>query len=127
MLDLIQEQSKITRHVMPQNQAIDFFKQNHLEDKAHLLQYRSKDTCSIYEMEGIYDYFYGFMLPDASYLKQISLQFFAPGLRLGRYDVTFQHYKLFQIMKEYEEWGELIDVPTVAKMNEKLSKVKSMN
>ena len=122
MLDLIQKHSKITRHVMPQNQAIDFFKQNHLEDKAHLLQYRSKDTCSIYEMEGIYDYFYGFMLPDALYLKQISLQFFAPGLRLGRYDVTFQHYKLFQIMKEYEEWGELIDVPTVAKMNEKIVK-----
>lgn len=120
MLELIQAKSKITRHIMHKNQAIEFFKQNQLEDKADLLKYRSKDSCSIYEMEGIYDYFYGFMLPDASYLKQISLQFFAPGLRLGRYDVTFQHYKLFQIMKEYEDWGELIDVPTVAKMNEKI-------
>ena len=60
------------------------------------------------------------MLPDASYLHDISLQFFAPGLRLGRYDVTFQHYKLFQVMKEYEEWGKLIDVANVAKMNEKI-------
>lgn len=120
MLEIIHKKAKITRHILPKNQAIDFLKKNHLEDKADLLQYRSKDTCSIYEMEGIYDYFYGFMLPDASYLHDISLQFFAPGLRLGRYDVTFQHYKLFQVMKEYEEWGKLIDVANVAKMNEKI-------
>lgn len=120
MEELVQAKCIITRHQLSKSQAINFFQQHHLEDKADLLRYREKEECSIYQMEGIYDYFYGFMLPDTSYLKHISLQFFAPGIRLGQEDVIFQHFKLFQTMKEYEEWGELIGVPTVAKLNEKI-------
>lgn len=120
MKELVQDKCIITRHHLSKDQAITFLQQNHLEDKADLLRYRQKKECSIYEMEGLYDYFYGFMLPDTSYLKYISLQFFAPGVRLGQKDVIFHDFKLFQIMKEYEEWGELIGVPTVAKLNEKI-------
>ena len=124
MLELVQAKSKITRLCLPKEEAIAYFQENDLIDKAELLRYRKKEICSVYTMEGISDYFYGFMLPDASYLQHISLQFFAPGIRLGQYDVQLEHSKLFEIMKEYENWGELIGVPTVAKLNEKIKKGK---
>ena len=120
MKELVQAKYVITRHHLSKDKAISFFRQNHLEDKADLLRYRQKEVCSIYQMEGFYDYFYGFMLPNTSYLKDLSLQFFEPGVRLGQKDVIFQYFKLFQVMKDYEEWGKLIGVPTVAKLNEKI-------
>lgn len=120
MVELVQAKCVISRHQLAKDKAISFFEQNHLEDKADLLRYRQKETCSIYQMEGIYNYFYGFMLPNTAYLKHISLQFFKPGVRLGQKDVTFRYFKLFQVMKEYEEWGELMGVQTVAKLNEKI-------
>ncbi|WP_300082388.1 nucleoside kinase [uncultured Thomasclavelia sp.] len=120
MQKLVTKKSKITHCSLPKEEAINFFKQHGLEDKAELLHYRKKENCSVYTLEGFSDYFYGFMLPDTSYLNHFSLQFFAPGIRLGQYDVQLEYSKLFTIMKEYEDWGQLIGVPTVAKLNEKI-------
>lgn len=44
---------------MRKQEAIRFFNEQGLEDKAQLLQYRSKEMCSVYTMEGISNYFYG--------------------------------------------------------------------
>lgn len=120
MNELIQNKSVITRVKMKKQEAIRFFNEQGLEDKAQLLQYRSKEMCSVYTMEGISNYFYGFMLPDVSYIHQFDLSLYKDGVRLGKEKIQFNSPKLFEIMQSYEKWGELIKVPTIAKLNEKI-------
>ena len=62
MNELIKNKSVITRVKMRKQEAIRFFNEQGLEDKAQLLQYRSKEMCSVYTMEGLSNYFYGFIV-----------------------------------------------------------------
>ena len=44
-----------------------------MRDKVNLFKYRRASTVKIYKMEGFEDYFYGYMVPDTSYLDLFAL------------------------------------------------------
>ena len=121
---LVSKDLPIIRSQMKRQEAIEYFDNQGMEDKAKLLYYRDKEMCSLYTLEGFNDYFYGFMLPSTSYVKEFCLQFYAPGLRLARNKSLLNSSHLFEVMKEYEKWGALIGVDNVAMLNELVSKGK---
>ena len=114
----VKDDIKIIRQKFNQKQAIQHFISNGLVNKAKLLKVRNKEEYSVYKLDDYEDYFFGLMVPSTKYLKEISLEYFSFGLRLARKDVTINQYKLFNCMQEYERWGELIHVSSIANVNE---------
>ena len=62
--------------------AIDLFRQAGLVHKAQLLSFRINSRVNVYSLDGFVDYFYGYMVPDTSYVKCFGLELFENGFVL---------------------------------------------
>ncbi|MDD6467471.1 MAG: nucleoside kinase [Erysipelotrichaceae bacterium] len=120
MQEMIDQKEVIHRQVMETDQVVAFFEEYGLQDKADLLRYRLSDKSSIYELCGIYDYFYGVMYPDVSYLDEFYLHIYRDGVLLGTTDQYEDQAKLYGVFQEYEAWGRKIGVSTVADLNRRI-------
>lgn len=120
MDELIKNKEKIHRKIVTTKEAIAFFDSIGMSSKASLLANRSSDQSSIYSLCGKHDYFYGIMLPDASYLTHYSLRYYAPGVWLSSQEVFVEQPRLFQVYQRFEKWGKAIGVSNVAQLNEKI-------
>ena len=49
----------------PLEEAMELFRSEGMEDKVRLFHYRMSSAVNIYEIDGYYDYYYGYMLPKA--------------------------------------------------------------
>ena len=49
--------------------AMDLFREKGMTDKEKVFKYRRSSTVNVYEMEGYFDYYYGYMMPHAGYVK----------------------------------------------------------
>lgn len=49
------------------------FKEKGLHDKERLLHYRRSSRVNLYELDGVVDYFYGFMAPSTGMLKYFDI------------------------------------------------------
>ena len=58
------------------------FKKYGMKDKERLFRYRRVSSVNIYSMSSFEDYFYGYMLPDAGYVKYFQLIQFDDGFVL---------------------------------------------
>lgn len=80
MRDIVKEDLPFTKHSWSKEQAIEYFERIGDGEKARLLSYRPYHYFNIYECGGVYEYFYGAMLPRTSYLKVFALHSRTPGL-----------------------------------------------
>ena len=80
MRAIIEEDLPFTRHQWRRQQAIAYFSAHGDADKARLLSYRPYDHFNIYECDGMYEYFYGAMLPSTGYTPVFALHLRTPGL-----------------------------------------------
>ena len=62
--------------------AIELFRQAGLIHKAQLLSFRINSRVNVYSLDGFVDYFYGYMVPDSSYIKCFGLELFENGFVL---------------------------------------------
>ena len=53
-----------------------------MKDKERLFRYRMSSLVNIYEIEGYCDYYYGYMLPNAGYVKWFDLMPYEEGFML---------------------------------------------
>lgn len=53
--------------------AAAFFRAHDMPDKAETMRYRLGSQVNVYELDGFVDYFYGYMVPDTSYIKHFAL------------------------------------------------------
>ncbi len=101
-------------------EAVAYFFENGMENKANLLKNRKKAMSSIYELDGVKDYFYGIMLPNTSYLTSFKLRYYAPGVLVSSQDKFVNQTKLFEVFQAFEEWGNLIGVSNISQLNQKI-------
>ena len=101
------------------------FEKYRMYDKAELFRYRRASKVNLYYLENFEDYFYGYMLPDTSYLKYFDLQLFEDGFVL-RFPTREEPQKLppfcpemkiFHVQKDSMEWGAKLGIPTVGALN----------
>ncbi len=59
--------------------AIALFRQHGMYDKERLFEYRRVSKVNIYSMNEFEDYFYGYMVPSAEYLKYFKLYLYDEG------------------------------------------------
>lgn len=125
MQALVQADLPITRVTVPLDEALALFRQWGDQEKAELFARRRKDYLTLYELNGVRDYFHGFMVPRTGYLYLFDLWPYGDGFILQfprrREPDTLQPFedepRLAQVFREYEQWLQIIGVPSVASLN----------
>ncbi|MCB0005900.1 MAG: nucleoside kinase [Anaerolineales bacterium] len=126
---LVEADLPITREQLPLDEAIALFRAQGDEDKAELFAKRRKGYLTIYELNGVRDYFHGFMVSRTSYLRYFALHAYKDGFivqfpRRHRPDILLPFAdspRLADVFQTYSDWLEIIGVPRVAALNNALS------
>ncbi len=130
MLEYVDRKMPIEKRNVNTDEALNIFHEHKMYDKEKLFRYRRASRVNIYSLGDFEDYYYGYMVPDTSYLKYFELY---------PYDVGFviqfplqaepktvppfkPQHKIFQVMKESVSWGDMLEVSTVGELNDCISK-----
>lgn len=125
MRELVAAKLPITQIKLPLEEALQLFRESGDLEKADLFTKRRKDYLTLYELNGVRDYFHGFMVPNTSYLDLFDLRHYTDGFILQfprrQQPGVLQPFEdepiLAQVFQEYEEWLRIIGVPSVAALN----------
>ena len=128
MRELVEAKTPFLKKSYSLDNAMELFRREGMKDKEKLFRYRRGSFVNIYEMDGYYDYYYGYMLPNAGYVKWFDVIAYEDGFMLllpDKKDPThvkpFQERKLlFRTLKESEEWGKEIGIETVGDLNDQI-------
>ena len=134
MLEMVAEKMPINKESIHIDDAIARFRKYGMYDKERLFHYRRVSRVNVYSMNEFEDYFYGYMVPDASYLPYFELYLYDKGFVLQMPETSnptvvppFEpQHKLFKVLKESTEWGSMMGIQTVADLNESITKGKML-
>ena len=130
MHQMVEESIPIKKRSVRVDDAIALFRKYGMYDKERLFKYRRISTVNLYSINGFEDYYYGYMVPNTSYLKYFELFAYDEGFVLqmpekkAPKEVPEFHpqHKLFGILKESTEWGDMMDIETVGDLNDQVTK-----
>lgn len=130
MKELVEQDIPIVKKNMDTYEAVQLFHERGMEDKEQLFKYRRVSKTNLYFLEDYVDYFYGYMVPSTGYLKYFNLLPYESGFLLILPNKSapsvipeFQAQpKLFQVLKQAEQWGDMLEVGTVGALNDLISK-----
>ena len=130
MLEMVAAKMPIEKRSVHTDEAIALFKQHGMHDKERLFEYRRVSKVNIYSMNEFEDYYYGYMVPDASYLPYFELYLYGEGFVIQMPEASnptvvppFRpRQKLFQVLSESSKWGDMLGIQTVADLNEAVTK-----
>jgi uridine kinase len=123
---LVEEDLPFERVQVSLDEAREIFAKNGQMDKVRLLKYRSDPRISLYRCGDSLNHFCGYLLPRTGLLRTFELRLCPPGFLL-RYPSSsdpdhlrpFVMYpKLFRVYREFEEWGKILGLETVAQLND---------
>ncbi len=128
MKEIIEKDILINKVCVGKEEAIKIFTNYGMEDKVRFLKHLRNENVMLYELEGMYDYFYGPMAYSTGALKIFELNYYEPGFLLrfplesDPYNIPrFTRYKkLDRIYNETEKWGNILGVGDVGALNEKV-------
>ncbi|RMF28233.1 MAG: hypothetical protein D6759_16215, partial [Chloroflexi bacterium] len=79
MREIVAEDAPIGKERVPLEEAIALFEERGETEKVRLLKRRQKAYLTLYSLRGVRDYFHGYMVPSAGYLRYFALQPMPPG------------------------------------------------
>jgi len=126
MQEIVAADAPIVRMRVPLEEAKQYFEERGDIDKVRLLNSRAKDYLVLYELRGIRDYFYGYMVPSTGYLTLFDLTHDGEGFILhyprhrepNRLQPISALPKLRAVFKEAGRWNRLLGVQDVGALNE---------
>lgn len=130
MRQMIEADLPINKRTVNTDEAISLFGRHGMHDKEKLFMYRRVSKVNIYSMNEFEDYYYGYMVPSAGYLKYFKLYLYDEGfviqmpVKSAPEEVPeFVPYnQLFSVLKESTKWGDMLGIETVGALNEKITK-----
>lgn len=125
MKEIVDAKIPFERLILSVEEAKKLCASNNREDRALAFEYRNRSYVTMYRCGDCYDYFYGYMVPDTSYIKTFDVFFRAPGLvvmlpKRNNMDVLPEYIeqpKLFNIFTENKKWLKILDVENVGALN----------
>ena len=125
MRELVAAQLPINQVKVPLEEALQLFKESGDLEKAELFTKRRKDYLTLYELNGVRDYFHGFMVPNTSYLDLFDLRHYSDGFILQfprrQQPDALQPFEdepiLARVFQEYEDWLRIMGMPNIAALN----------
>ncbi len=128
MHEIIDAKKTITTYFLSVDKAKEVFLAQGMMDKVEMLKYWNKDSIRVYELDGYYDTFYGYLAPNTGFVNKFDLRLFYPGIilnfptRESNFELPeyIEQKKLYKVFKEAEDWGEIMDVAYVGALNKKI-------
>lgn len=126
MKEMIDADLPIEKRTFRKDEAIEIAKKQHMEPKAKLFRFRRASNVNLYELDGFYDYFYGYMPLSTGVLKVFALELYGNGF-LIRFPnpekpdelLPFEDpKKISGVFMEQMEWCRLMEAENVADLNE---------
>lgn len=126
MQQLVEAKVPYLKRAYGMDDAMELFEREGMVDKMKLLKYRRSSYVNVYEMDGYFDYYYGYMLPNAGYVKWFDVLAYDEGFMLvlpsQKEPNVLKPYvdrpKLFKTLKESEKWGQEIGIENVGDLND---------
>lgn len=130
MHEIVSMDEPIIKKTVSSEEAESFFNENGMEEKVKLLKYRRSSRFNLYLLEDIADYYYGYMVPSAGYVKNFELIPYHEGFVMQMPSqeapetvLPFQaSEKVFHVLKESTLWGNRIGVSNAEELNERICK-----
>lgn len=128
MRAIIDAEEPITRRQIPLDEARAMFEACGDDDKVSLLEFRTKDYLTIYQLRSESDYFYGYMVPNTRYLQVFDLQMEDDGFILqyprrehpNEVRPPTQSPQLIDVFRQRENWVSLLGVENVGSLNREI-------
>lgn len=128
MKELVAKKLPFCKKSYSMDEAMSIFREHHMADKEQLFKYRRSSAVNIYELDGYYDYYYGYMLPNTGYVKWFDVIPYDDGFMLllptKKNPTTVAPFaerkKLFQTLKASDEWGRKIGIEMVGDLNDQI-------
>lgn len=129
MYDMVKEALPIKKEVVSVDEALKIFDAEDMQDKKNLLKYRRTSTVNIYNLDGIKNYFYGYMATNTKEINLFELIPYAHGFILQFPDEKnpsilapfVPQPKLSNIFRESEAWARILGVDTVGALNDMIA------
>lgn len=126
MQEIVAADEPFEKIELSKEEASKIFAQEGQSDKVDILKYLTTPTGAIYKSGSSYGLFYGNLVPSSGYLYLFKLQFHLPGViiqyPLPQAPTVIPPYipqpKLARAFYESERWAEIMEVDTVADLNE---------
>jgi uridine kinase len=126
MHKLVERDIPIQKYAFYREEAMQKVREFGMENKARLFRFRRASNINLYEMDGVYDYFYGYMVPSTGYLKKFQLMLYENGFLIRFPDrknpdkiLEFTDpEKISGVFMEQMKWCTLMGVNNVADLNE---------
>lgn len=130
MRTMVEEDMPVRKRTIHTDDAVALFRRHGMHDKERLFEYRRVSKVNIYSMNEFEDYYYGYMVPSAGYLRYFALYLYdegfviqMPSRKEPRSLAPFTpKSKLFQVMKESTKWGDMQGIETVGALNDRITK-----
>lgn len=127
MKEIIEADIPIRKETVFKKKAVKIFAEYKMEDKLRLLNTIKPNRLKLYNLDGLYDYFYGAMAYSAGIINLFDLIFYKPGFillfphadNMNRMPERKDDKKLAKVFYETEQWGNILGVPDVGSLNEK--------
>ena len=130
MREYVERKIPIMKRSVSTDDAIELFEKLGMYDKARLFRYRMVSRVNIYSIDGVEDYYYGYMVQNTGYIKHFDLIPYHYGFVMvmpDRNTPDILHKfapsdKLFATLSESTEWGRRMDLETVGALNDRIAK-----
>lgn len=130
MRQYVEEKIPIEKRSVNTDKALRIFHEHKMYDKEKLFRYRRASRVNLYNIGDFEDYYYGYMVPDTGYLKYFELYPYDKGLVIQfptmaepeKVPPFEPQHKMFQVLKEAEEWSEMLGISTVGDLNDCISR-----
>jgi uridine kinase len=126
MQELVKRDIPFMKRSIGTDDAIELFHKYGMKDKERLFGYRRVSKANIYSLDGFEDYYYGYMPPRSGMLKYFDLLKYDEGFLLllpsrktpTVIDPFVPQPKLFETLKESNQWAKMLDIPNVGALND---------
>ena len=128
MYSFVEKDLTIIKHSAKTQYAEQLFKEKGLHDKERLLHYRRSSRVNLYELDGVVDYFYGFMAPSTGMLKYFDIVPYEsgfvllfPGTHSRSVEPLVTSNKLFHTLDDSREWSKMLGIGTIGSLNDAIA------
>lgn len=132
MHEIVSMNLPFTRSEVPTAEAIALFKAEGHTEKVDLFNSRSDMYTSVYGVNDLVNYFYGYLVPSTSYIKVFDLHKYFNGLIIRiperqspeTIGPAPDQPKLFKVFREHKRWINILNVPYVGDLNKASKEIR---
>ena len=125
MKELVEDDLAYEKIYMRLEEAISIMKEQKMEEKAEFLKYYKESRIGLYKLGNWFDFLYGPLVPSTSFIKKFRLSMHHNGfiLQFASFKKPDELLKItdtpkiFQIFDEFSNWGRILNIDTIGKLN----------